>query len=92
MFHCEATNEVFTDYEQFFERTILCNSLVWSCSVTGKSGLTYEEAVDSEQKAKKRISKRVQWEKVHLKETKEIGRRRGANAWKPQWTILTNAT
>lgn len=56
VFHCEATNEVFTEYEQFFERTILCNSLVWSCSVTGKSGLTYEEAVESEAKAKKRIS------------------------------------
>ena len=56
VFHCEATGEVFTDYEQFFERTILCNSLVWSCGVTGKSNLTYDEACDSEAKAKKRIS------------------------------------
>jgi len=55
-FHCEATNEVFTDYEAFFDRTILCNSLVWSCSLTGKSNLTYEEAIESEEKAKKRIS------------------------------------
>ena len=52
VFHCEATNEIFTDYEQFFERTILCNSLVWSCSVTGKSGMTYEEAVESEAKVR----------------------------------------
>lgn len=56
VFHCEATNEVFTDYEAFFDRTILSNSLVWSCSVTGKSNLTYEEAVECEEKAKKRIS------------------------------------
>jgi len=56
VFYCEATNEVFTDYEAFFDRTILCNSLVWSCSITGKSNLTYEEAVESEEKAKKRIS------------------------------------
>jgi len=56
VFYCEATNEVFTDYEAFFDRTILCNSLVWSCSVTGKNNLTYEEAVESEDKAKKRIS------------------------------------
>lgn len=56
VFHCEATNEVFTDYEAFFDRTILCNSLVWSCAITGKSNLTYEEAVESEEKAKKRIS------------------------------------
>eukprot|EP00092_Neocalanus_flemingeri_P010571 GFUD01011387.1.p1 GENE.GFUD01011387.1~~GFUD01011387.1.p1 ORF type:complete len:1574 (+),score=621.92 GFUD01011387.1:101-4822(+) len=56
VFYCEATNEVFNDYEAFFDRTILCNSLVWSCAVTGKGNLTYEEAVESEEKAKKRIS------------------------------------
>ncbi|RXN19266.1 bromodomain adjacent to zinc finger domain 1A isoform X1 [Labeo rohita] len=37
---------------EFFERTILCNSLVWSCAVTGKPGLTYQEALDSEKKAR----------------------------------------
>ncbi|TSO25194.1 Bromodomain adjacent to zinc finger domain protein 1A [Bagarius yarrelli] len=37
---------------EFFERTILCNSLVWSCAVTGKPGLTYQEALESEKKAK----------------------------------------
>ena len=52
VFFCEATKEVFKDYESFFQRTILCNSLVWSCSVTGKSNLTYDEAVESEQKAR----------------------------------------
>ena len=35
VFVCEATKEVFKDYEEFFQRTILCNSLVWSCSITG---------------------------------------------------------
>ena len=55
VFFCEATKEVFKDYESFFQRTILCNSLVWSCSVTGKSNLTYDEAVESETKAKKRL-------------------------------------
>ena len=52
IFYCEATKEVFRDYEEFFQRTILCNSLVWSCSITGKAGLTYEEAVDCEKKAR----------------------------------------
>jgi bromodomain adjacent to zinc finger domain protein 1A len=55
VFYCEATKEVFRDYDSFFQRTILCNSLVWSCSVTGKSNLTYEEAVESEKKARKRL-------------------------------------
>ena len=54
VFFCEATKEAFTDYEEFFQRTILCNSLVWSCAVTGKSNLTFEEALESEEKARKR--------------------------------------
>lgn len=55
VFFCEATKEIFRDYEEFFQRTILCNSLVWSCAITGKANLTYEEAVESERKAKKRL-------------------------------------
>ncbi|XP_077118877.1 bromodomain adjacent to zinc finger domain protein 1A [Ranitomeya variabilis] len=55
LFYCRTTNEVFRDYDEFFERTILCNSLVWSCSFTGKSGLTYQEALDSEKKVKKSL-------------------------------------
>ena len=41
---------------QFFERIILCNSLVWTCSITGRPGLTYQEALDSEERAKKRLA------------------------------------
>ncbi|NWU94746.1 BAZ1A protein, partial [Upupa epops] len=52
VFHCKVTNEVFRNYDAFFERTILCNSLVWSCAVTGKPGLTYQEALESERKAR----------------------------------------
>ncbi|XP_074852955.1 bromodomain adjacent to zinc finger domain protein 1A isoform X1 [Carettochelys insculpta] len=52
VFHCRVTNEIFRDYDDFFERTILCNSLVWSCAVTGKPGLTYQEALESEKRAR----------------------------------------
>ena len=31
----------------------MCNSLVWACSLTGKINLTYEEALDSENQARK---------------------------------------
>ena len=55
VFYCEATKEVFRDYEEFFERTILCNSLVWSCSITGKTNLTFEEALECEKQARKRL-------------------------------------
>ena len=36
VFVCKTTKEAFTDYEEYFQRAILCNSLVWSCALTGK--------------------------------------------------------
>ena len=36
---------------EFFERVIVCNSLVWTCGVTGRPGLTYAEAIACEKKA-----------------------------------------
>lgn len=56
LFHCKLTNEVFRDYEEFFERVILCNSLVWTCELTGRPGLTYQEALDSEERARKSLA------------------------------------
>ncbi|XP_040054562.2 bromodomain adjacent to zinc finger domain protein 1A isoform X2 [Gasterosteus aculeatus] len=52
VFLCKITHEIFRSYDEFFERTILCNSLVWSCSLTGRTGLTYLEATDSERRAR----------------------------------------
>lgn len=40
----------------FFERIILCNSLVWSCAITGRSGMTYQEAIECEEKAKRHLA------------------------------------
>ncbi|XP_061168116.1 bromodomain adjacent to zinc finger domain protein 1A-like isoform X2 [Saccostrea echinata] len=56
VFHCKLTNEIFRDYEDFFERVILCNSLVWSCSITGRAGFTYQEALECEEKALKNLA------------------------------------
>ncbi|XP_040925176.1 bromodomain adjacent to zinc finger domain protein 1A isoform X2 [Betta splendens] len=55
VFLCKITHEVFRTYDEFFERTILCNSLVWSCALTGRAGLTYLEAVESERRAKQSL-------------------------------------
>ncbi|TNN87336.1 Bromodomain adjacent to zinc finger domain protein 1A [Liparis tanakae] len=52
VFLCKITHEVFRSYDEFFERTILCNSLVWSCALTGRAGLTYLEALESERRAR----------------------------------------
>ncbi|KAL1497561.1 hypothetical protein ABEB36_008502 [Hypothenemus hampei] len=51
VFHCEITNEIFRDYRDFAERMFLCNSMVWTCTMTGKSNLTYQEALESERHA-----------------------------------------
>ncbi|XP_033125936.1 bromodomain adjacent to zinc finger domain protein 1A-like isoform X2 [Anneissia japonica] len=56
VFWCPLTNEIFREYDEFFQRTILCNSLVWSCGLTGRPNLTYQEAVESEEKAKKHLA------------------------------------
>lgn len=50
-----VSNFNFLHCSDFFERTILCNSLVWSCAVTGKPGLTYQEALESEKKARQNL-------------------------------------
>ncbi|XP_031833617.2 ATP-dependent chromatin assembly factor large subunit isoform X3 [Nomia melanderi] len=55
VFHCEVTNEIFKDYNEFCERIILCNSLIWSCSITGRSNMTFEEALQCEENAKKSL-------------------------------------
>ncbi|XP_063922204.1 bromodomain adjacent to zinc finger domain protein 1A isoform X2 [Zophobas morio] len=52
VFYCAITNEIFRDYEDFSERMFLCNSMVWTCSLTGKANLTYAEALESEDNAK----------------------------------------
>ncbi|XP_076656585.1 ATP-dependent chromatin assembly factor large subunit isoform X2 [Halictus rubicundus] len=55
VFHCEVTNEIFKDYNEFCERIILCNSLIWSCCITGRSNMTYEEALQCEENAKRSL-------------------------------------
>jgi len=53
VFYCKPTKEIFADYEDYYRRALLCNSLVWSCSITGRSGLTFEEALESETRGRK---------------------------------------
>ncbi|KAL4721603.1 hypothetical protein ACJJTC_002900, partial [Scirpophaga incertulas] len=55
VFHCEITDEIFKDYEEYCERIILVNSMVWTCEMTGKNNLTYAEALESEKAARKQL-------------------------------------
>ncbi|XP_026742948.1 bromodomain adjacent to zinc finger domain protein 1A-like [Trichoplusia ni] len=55
VFHCEITDEIFKDYEEYCERIILVNSMVWTCEMTGKNNLTYSEALQSEKAARRAL-------------------------------------
>ncbi|EEB13984.1 bromodomain adjacent to zinc finger protein domain 1, baz1, putative [Pediculus humanus corporis] len=55
VFFCKCTNEIFENYEEYCQRVISCNSLIWTCAITGKTNLTYQEALSSEQNALKSI-------------------------------------
>ncbi|XP_015248022.1 PREDICTED: bromodomain adjacent to zinc finger domain protein 1A [Cyprinodon variegatus] len=76
VFLCKITHEVFRTYDEFFERTILCNSLVWSCALTGRAGLTYLEAVESERRARHSLQSFPQALVVPLLHLAALSRRR----------------
>ncbi|KAL6063189.1 midasin isoform X1 [Balamuthia mandrillaris] len=44
-----VTREVFTNYKDYIERVELYRQPIWTCEYSGKSGMTYEEALLSEQ-------------------------------------------
>ncbi|XP_053678575.1 bromodomain adjacent to zinc finger domain protein 1A [Anopheles nili] len=53
VFFCQPTGEMFSSYEDYFQRIMLISSMVWSCAMTGRPNLTYSEALDSEKAARK---------------------------------------
>ncbi|DBA68705.1 TPA: hypothetical protein ACH3X2_013498 [Trebouxia sp. C0005] len=52
VFLIRFTGEVFPEYELYLGKLNFYRQRQWSCQVTGKHGLTYEEAATSEQKSK----------------------------------------
>ncbi|XP_035904261.1 bromodomain adjacent to zinc finger domain protein 1A-like [Anopheles stephensi] len=55
VFVCETTGELFSNYDDFFMRTMLLSSTVWSCVMTGRTNLTYVDALESEKSAKRTL-------------------------------------
>lgn len=45
----------FVNFREYFERTMLFNSTIWTCAVSGRPNLTYAEALESEKKHRKMI-------------------------------------
>ncbi|KAK2384943.1 hypothetical protein P8452_39748 [Trifolium repens] len=51
VYQVRFTKEIFRDYQDYLNRLNLYRQRVWACKATGKTGLTYEEALVSEQRA-----------------------------------------
>lgn len=57
VFQVRFTKEIFRDYGEYLRRINLYRHRVWTCKLTGKNYLTYEEALVSEKKAAEEVQK-----------------------------------
>ncbi|MCL7041692.1 hypothetical protein MKW94_004400 [Papaver nudicaule] len=55
VFQVRFTKEIFKDYQEYLKRINLYRRRIWTCKVTGKVNLTYEEALVSEQRAIEKV-------------------------------------
>ncbi|KAJ3215969.1 hypothetical protein HDU67_010125 [Dinochytrium kinnereticum] len=68
VFFIEFTGEIFLSYDEFIARYTLYKKRVWTCEVTGKSGLTFKEAMECEQAARRKYDSKFPevWRKTAL--------------------------
>ncbi|KAF8011750.1 hypothetical protein BT93_I0017 [Corymbia citriodora subsp. variegata] len=55
VFQIRFTKEIFRDYQEYLNRINLYRQRLWTCKVSGKSNLTYEEALVSEKRAIEKV-------------------------------------
>ncbi|KAJ4908630.1 DDT domain-containing protein [Raphanus sativus] len=55
VYQVRLTKEIFRDYQLYLKRINLYRQRVWTCKSTGKTSLTYEEALESEKLASKKV-------------------------------------
>ncbi|XXG60485.1 hypothetical protein AAC387_Pa04g2384 [Persea americana] len=55
VFQVRFTKEIFREYQDYLNRINLYRQRVWTCKVTGKVNLTYEEALVSERRANEKV-------------------------------------
>lgn len=55
VFQVRFTKEIFRDYGEYLRRINLYRHRVWTCKLTGRNYLTYEEALVSEKKAAEKV-------------------------------------
>lgn len=57
VFVVRATGECMRTFEAYTERMQLLRSRVWGCRYTGKAGLTFQEALEEEQRSLLMVAK-----------------------------------
>ncbi|KAK8934849.1 hypothetical protein KSP39_PZI014378 [Platanthera zijinensis] len=55
VYQVRFTKEIFRDYQEYLNRLNMYRHRLWTCKVTGKINLTYEEALVSENNATERV-------------------------------------
>ncbi|KAJ0266073.1 Uncharacterized protein HA466_0001320 [Hirschfeldia incana] len=55
VYQVRLTKEIFRDYQMYLKRINLYRQRAWTCKSTGKTCLTYEEALESEKLANKKV-------------------------------------
>lgn len=55
VYQVRFTKEIFRDYQEYLNRLNMYRQRLWTCKVTGKINLTYEEALVSENNATERV-------------------------------------
>ncbi|KAL9537836.1 hypothetical protein MBANPS3_011419 [Mucor bainieri] len=78
VWYLRSTNEVFKDYESYINKLTLYHQAIWECERTGKTNLTYEQALESERNEheraeyhfsevlRKSILNQVQFQTLHI--------------------------
>ncbi|OAD79541.1 DDT transcription factor [Phycomyces blakesleeanus NRRL 1555(-)] len=59
VWYYKITNEVFEDYATYLQRLSLYKRPVWQCETTGRSNLTYEDALKSEKTERDRVQDKL---------------------------------
>ncbi|KAI8985902.1 ATP-utilizing chromatin assembly and remodelling N-terminal-domain-containing protein [Pilobolus umbonatus] len=59
VWYLSLTREIFSDYSLYLKRIALYKKPIWQCESTGKSNLTYSEALESERLEKERLQDKL---------------------------------
>ncbi|SAL98350.1 hypothetical protein [Absidia glauca] len=59
VWYSPLTHEIFTDYAQYLERITLYEQPIWQCESSGRSNLTFAEALESERIEKDKVQNKI---------------------------------